>query len=271
MKRLVCSEVTLPARACGRISAGVAAVLAILTIGFARPAAGTTVFHPSALVSGPVEDSSCRQALARAVRGETTDIVPASCWHVGPITLGMTESAVEQHLGAPVQRRVNQRGIVALYVFPARSGPLVTKARARFRLALLRYVDGKLALIANDPPTSGGTVSARCAKDDPTRSITSDADTGPLLRFDGITVGDRVTRLARVFGNEAARNRSHDWYNYLPVPMSFDVNPNSARVIGFAIARDEKTLTTDWPSIEVQSTYNSTTCLLQTVKFDLSN
>lgn len=59
--------------------------LAVATL-LARP--------PAAALS----DRQCRTAIAAAVAHESVATVPASCWRIGPVTLGMKQTEVERRM-----------------------------------------------------------------------------------------------------------------------------------------------------------------------------
>jgi hypothetical protein len=225
--------------------------------------------HPSpASALGRSAESSCERSLANAVLRQVPGAIPQRCWRVGPIKLGMTEEDVERRLGAPVARSSGAASTATLYAFPFRGGSLVVNGRARFRMAELRFIDKRLIAIDNDPPST--TTSSSCSAEHirgRLDGVDLAARAGPLLRIVGTGVGEPLSQLRKRFGRAPARNRSSDWYNYLPIPLSFDVDGN--RITGFEVARDGAALTSERPEPKVYLQRVPATCELTGINFVL--
>ena len=212
--------------------------------------------------------NDCRVILGNAIRSSGT--VPTRCWQIGPIILGMPESEVQQRLGTPDQRITTSNGVATLYVFNKKPGPLVTGGRARFRIVELRYADNQLIAIDTNPGMTMFSPACPAHHRIPTWKVVDTTEiAGPLLTFSGMQIGDPLLRLVQTFGSMPNRNRSGDWYNYLPVPVSFDVDPDRKRITGIAIARDESILTGERPQVHLRLERDPTTCGLTGIKFTL--
>ncbi len=214
----------------------------------------------------------CPTRIASAVAWGAKDGVPPACWRIGPVTLGMSEDVVEQRIGPPIasadagpQRRYR----ATLYAFPAGSrhaGP-----ERRVRLVELRYAGRRLVAIDTSP---GGRIESEPCAGHPARvqpgDFDGDAPVGPLLAFNGIRPGDRVRVIARRFGRAAAANRSRDWLNYAPLPVSFTVDPDRDRTDGVAIATDEDALLDGMPPV-VHLGRDPATCRVTAVRYGLQD
>lgn len=228
--------------------------------------------HPAiaslASARGGSTSSNCERSLATAVLRQEPGAIHQSCWRVGPIKLGMTEGDVERRLGTPVARSSGVASTAMLYAFPFLGGSLVVNGRARFRMAELRFIDKRLIAIDNAPPSK--TTSAPCSREHargPTDGVDLAASAGPLLRIVGTGVGDQLSQLRKRFGRSPAPNRSYDWYSYLPIPLSFDVDRN--RITGFQVARDEAALTSERPEPRIYLHRAPATCQLTDIDFAL--
>lgn len=209
-------------------------------------------------------DARCQPLLARAVKRSTPAEVPAACWRVGPVALGMTEPAVEQRLGKPVASGTvggPLRYRVALYSFASGTNP------RRIGLVELRYRGGQLAAIDTSP---GARLDSDPCAGHPGRveagEIRVEPAAGPFGRFAGTVLGDPVSALARRFGRAPAGNRSRDWLTYLPVPIAFDADPDRGRITGIAIATDDRALTAGaLPRLRIRR--DGATCRLLSIRY----
>lgn len=233
-----------------------------------------TLPHPSFASSANAGDrpaaSSCERSLTAAFVRQVAGALPQACWRVGPIRLGMTEEEVERRLGAPMARSSRAASMATLYAFPFLGGPLVVNGRARLRMAELRFVDERLVAIDNDPPSSA--TSGACSPGhvrDPLEGVDLGANAGPLIRIAGIKTGDPLSQLRRRFGRAPAHNRPRDWYNYLPIPLSFTVDRH--RISGFEVARDEAALTSTEPEPRIYVHREPATCRLTGIDFAFSS
>lgn len=194
--------------------------------------------------SGPPSNRQCRTAITEAVARESAAKIPAHCWRMGPLTLGMKRAEVEERIGSPVATaNVVPHTLygAALYAFPANPN---RPGSVAVRLVELRYERARL--VAIDTAPGARIASTPCGGRLHTRtdiSVDVGANAGPLLRFGGVAVGDPTTALSAKFGRIPDANASQDWLNYLPVPISFDVDPDRQRVTGIAIATNDDALT----------------------------
>jgi len=227
-----------------------------LTI-WARPASAT----PPALALGPT-DAQCRADIARAIakahaqRSDPAAGVPAACWRVGPLSVGLPVAALDRGLGpadeteilAPDGTGPGRTYESRIYAFPRDwRARLARHPRAEPGLRFLEVLiwKARVAAISNDPAgrISGGAPCHGPAppSDAPARS--EPADFPPFERFLGVSLGSPAARLPRWFGAPPAQNRSRDWLNYLPIPLTFDRDEDSGRISGFAIGLDDDAVT----------------------------
>ncbi len=135
-------------------------------------------------------------------------------------------------------------------------------------MAELRFLDKRLVAIDTEPPFT--MTSAPCSQGNfPSRpdEVDGAARAGPLLRILGTGVGDPLSQVRKRFGRSPAASRSRDWYSYLPIPLSFDVDRN--RITGFEVARDEASLTAERPWPRLYLHHVAATCRLTGIDFAL--
>lgn len=221
----------------------------------------------------PVVLDDCARKIAAAIRADAAERVPVRCWRMGPLTLGMSPAEVEEALGKPAALLASGDHLDTLYVFPARpGGPLIVGGRARFRQVQLRFDGNRLVMIDNDPGSVGETEPRQCQSTrDSNRRIDAAAIAGPMLRFVGIGIGDPIRLTRARFGVLPERNRPHDWYHYWPVPVSFDVDPDTGRITGITIARDGDTLTGQRATVHRLVHVSPEGCRLTRIDFTLTD
>ena len=194
----------------------------------------------------------CAHQIHRAVdMGEAEDVA-TSCWHIGPVALDMSRSEVERALGSPdyyasaPSRPAIPRYAISYYVFPRDLSERLAKRPTRefaHRILELRYVDDKVVRISDNPPEA--TWSPRCggpqdgAADQHEKGDDSVRDFAPLEVFATAKVGDDLRSVTHKFGKKYSWNSSRDFYNYWPIPVTFDVDPDTSLVTGFAL---------EWPN-----------------------
>jgi hypothetical protein len=216
-------------------------------------------------VAGP-SDAACRAAIAQEIAGSPASVVPGACWRVGPLRLGMTGDEVEQRLGAPVERATVAGGDqgqpayeVRIFAFP-RDWSAQARHPARLRFLEVLLAQDHVVRIDNDP---GSVVrDGACAGADRAPRIDMGGEPAgfqPFQVFAGVPVGAPTSDLASRFGRAPASNRPHDWRSYLPVPITFDADPATGRITGFAIAADEASATTAAP-VEMTIVRDHQTC-----------
>jgi len=238
---------------------------------------------PPAVPLGP-SDTQCRVEIANAVAKTKTGTpartgVPAACWRIGPLSLGLPAAALDHILGRPEETAVLPPDNLGsgrpyhsrIYAFPRHWRAELarqprTEPRLRFLEVLLR--DGRVVAIFNDPPgrIDGGapcrgpvTASAAPARSDP-------ADFRPFETLLGVSVGAPAARLAVWFGTPPAHNRSDDWLNYLPVPLTFGRDVESGRITGFAIGLDQDAVTRE-AGYHITLTRDPATCVITGATF----
>jgi len=249
---------------------GPAALMAILcgVLGSAAAAAAPAL-------SGPTGDLACQSSLSRLIKGGGRSDVPAACWRVGPLSLGMSEADLTHRMGAPVQTSVLPAGPkggyeARIYAFPAQwRSDLARRPHADIRLRFVEVLlsDGRVVGIGNDP---GARMDfPRCGAKGPSPTVGTGgdpADFRPFQSFAGIRVGMSVQRLTQRFGQAPASNRPGDWRSYLPAPIAFDVDPGSRRILGFSIGADERAVTTG-ADVHIRVRRNPQTCEISGLSF----
>jgi len=200
-------------------------------------------------VRTPAEDLACRKSLSSLVAGGRLSDVPAACWRVGPLSIGMPEADLARVMGAPVQTSATPSGDgpgshyeAKIYAFPTdwrsrlpKTGPV----HLRFVEVLL--TEGRVVGIANNP---GVRVDGPSCRSPALEFGGAPAGFRRFQTFAGIRVGDTVQDVTKRFGRPPNSNRPGDWRSYLPAPIAFDVDPDTGRVIGFAIGAEETAVTT---------------------------
>ncbi len=92
------------------------------------------------------------------------------------------------------------------------------------------------------------------------------ADFRPFQAFAGIRTGMAVRRLTERFGRAPASNRPGDWRSYLPVPIAFGADPDTGRILGFAIGTDESAVTSG-AEVHIRVQRNPHTCEITGLHF----
>ncbi len=213
---------------------------------------------PPAVPLGPT-DAQCRGAIARAIakaRADPAVGVPAACWRVGPLSVGLLAVAVARVLGpadetiklAPDGLGPGRAYESRIYTFPRDWRAEIARhpsGEPRLRFLEVLIWDGRVVAISNDPSgriQGGPPCRGPAPRADPPARI-DPADFRPFEIFLGVSLGAPAARLAGWFGAPPAHNRSDDWLNYLPVPLTFDRDDDNGRITGFAIGLDEDAVT----------------------------
>lgn len=192
----------------------------------------------------------CAAAIRRADAKPTASGVPAACWGIGPVAIGMTRQAAQGRLGRPDFADTARLDAGAgqpppdgedVYLFPRDLAARLARAPGdgfTYRLLVLVYRGGSLSQIDTAP--NSAVDSGRCPDGRPAPAPRDDAgepppaDFAPFLSFAGVRVGDTPGRLQRKLGR-ADVNTSQDLYTFDPAPLRVDVEPG---VRGFAVSAD---------------------------------
>jgi hypothetical protein len=196
---------------------------------------------------------NCASQIYKSVSDGGVSAVPAYCWHIGPVALGMGRSAVEERLGSPDfeadslnQPDQSHRYTTSFFVFPRDLAARLAKHPARefaHRVLQVTYDDDMVVSIDNNPPEM--LWSEPCRTDPKSEGISGERishpprDFAPFEKFAGVKVGDTLASVSHRLGRPSP-NKSRDFYTYWPVPIRLGVDPDTATVTGFAISTDMK-------------------------------
>jgi len=195
------------------------ALALFLVIIFAAPASAAT---PS---------RACVAAIKSAnVRHRAIGIRP-DCWRIGLLTLGMSQVAGQGVMGPPEAARdiaINYRRQKyplheALYVYPRNLKSwlrLAPEPLEHFHAVTLHLFYWKDSLVAIRLGSDARIDSAPCTPSLPTRPFERGGADYPF-DFHGIALGAPMAAVSARFGRFAGTNRSRDFFNYWPVPLSF--------------------------------------------------
>jgi hypothetical protein len=225
---------------------------------------GLTIWPLGALATPPavplrLTDAQCRADVARAIAKAHADAaggVPAACWRVGPLSLGLPAVAVDRVLGpadetntlAPDGLGPGRTYESRIYAFPRDwRAEMVRHPSGEPRLRFLEVLisEGRVVAISNDPSgriQGGAPCHGSAPHADPPARI-DPADFRPFETVLGVSLGAPAASLAEWFGTPPAHDRPGDWLNYLPVPLTFDRDDDNGRITGFAIGLDEDAVT----------------------------
>jgi hypothetical protein len=231
----------------------------------------------AAASSGGSDGAHCRVSLTRLIAGAPPAVVPASCWRIGPLGLGMTEAELDRTMGAPAQSTVVADDLrpdvkyrVEIYASPSTwqtdlARPSASSLRLRFVEVSLR--DGRVVRIDNAPPSVIHGRTCKAVAHPPEIDVEADVrDFAPFQTFAGLRVGADVHVLARWFGRAPSANASHDWYAYAPAPIMIDAEPETNRITGFAIGFNWDTVTVGAP-VRMTVSRDPATCRITGISF----
>lgn len=204
---------------------------------------------PAAAAAAPLSEAACAAAIRSVAGRPSAARVPARCWRVGPLVVGMSTGDVRDRLGAPdfedsqaLDAAHPRRPYAAvIYVFPRNlRRRLAGRPSTAFdpRLLTLLFRDGRLVRI--ETSQSSSVESGRCLDGRPAPAPTgasdaASADFKPFQHFATVRVGDPPAVLTRTLGAPATISTARDFYAYDPAPLTFEVEP---RVLGFAVSAD---------------------------------
>ena len=181
----------------------------------------------------------------------------------------MSADALRAEMGVPVQTGEVASGLgrshryqAQVYAFPRGWRPYAkgaAPAQARLRFVEVLLDGGRVVQIDNDAAVR--TSFPACARPAPPldEGKGEPPDFKPFDSFAGVRTGAPEGDLARRFGRRPGRNASHDWLSYLPVPLTFDADPETRRITGFTIAADGDAATRE-DEVRMRVTVDPATC-----------
>lgn len=165
--------------------------------------------------------NSCVSEIRLAIAARNPESVNRSCWHIGPIFLGMNRQELLRTLNKPAYDAVNATVETLVYLYPRDLNQRL--AAHPVRDTGLKYSQLVISLLNDE------VVRVQAVADE-------DDATFPFA-FAGIRMGAPLSEVVSRFGAFRGTNRSHDFFQYWPVPISFDTD-DSGRIYGYTIARD---------------------------------
>lgn len=215
-----------------------AAATALLLFGGSRTA--------TAQVQNPTD---CITRIRAAAEQKDPSAIPAACWRIGPLALGMTSADVLGAIGPADYAEKDHEKIAGkdtdvvhwLYVLP-RNYPAQLAAhpvdRLKFRPTPLNimFVDDRAATIVIGGGARTGPFPASCRPQ-------SDAATGQTAQdvnrdyrnydFAGVRLDDPLSSIRAKFG-ELSQNTPGDFQNLWPVPIAFENDTEMVTAIEIA-------------------------------------
>lgn len=182
------------------------------------------------VLSAPARaDNACIAAIRGAVghRGK----IPADCWRIGPLTLGMTRRVAEDALGPPdlvgshsqMLRSRRLTFATTLYVFPRNLRKwlaLAPAARQDFHFTTLRLAWQADTLVAIAAGRGARIDFPACTPRDKIAAAYRRGGVDFPADFNGIRLDSDLKEVRAAFG-AGHRNSSGDFLNYWPVPLAF--------------------------------------------------
>ena len=216
---------------------------------------------------------ACARSIGTAIATGAAAAVPATCWRIGPLQLGMSEAEVAREIGKPFSETetdgnsptVPRRFHAAVYAVPR--GPVIPFARNRPWFVELRFEAGRL--VAIDTSVNSITEFGRCLpslKRHAISPIVAGVPSGPLSHFGLIKIGSRLSTLRQAFGRMPNGNRPKDWFNYWPIPIS--IYADGQTITAIAIATDEDAMMVAPPLVVVEKR-DPTTCRPVSINYSL--
>lgn len=200
----------------------IAVFLLVLLVGLALASPGRAL----------TESNLCVAALrGSALRHRNTDI-PADCWRLGPLRLGMSRLSVEGLLGGPDTGRDftrlyrHRRYFLseAVYVYPRNLKSwlrLAPQAAEDFHPVTLHLIYRDNVVVAIAVGDLSRTQAPGCVPPRPVRPFQRGGRDFPY-DFHGIRLGTPLGEVGQRFGRFATVNAARDFRTYWPVPLSFD-------------------------------------------------
>ena len=185
--------------------------------------------------------TTCLAAIKAATARHKADKVPADCWRMGPVHLGMNMVQARTLLGTPgasqnftiTYRRRKVPVTQLLYVYPRNLRNWLKLAPSRvpdFHPITLRLDFSKDALVAISLGAVAGVAVSPCTPKVQRRGFVRSGQDFPY-GFHGLTLGASLASVEQRFGKFAGR--ATDLHVYLPVPFLVE---GSDMVSGLRIA-----------------------------------
>lgn len=205
------------------------------------PGLAVALMSVPALAETP--SKTCLGAIKAANSRHKPASVPADCWRMGPLHLGMSRTQARTLLGAPgasqdlsiTYRRKKIPMTRLFYVYPRNQANWLRLAPAKaanFHPITLKldFSDGVLVAMAVDH--AAHIIAPPCTPSAPAHSfVHKDADFPYGLH--GLTLGATLDSVVARFGKFTGSNRAKDFHLYWPVPLSVD---GTDTVTGFRIS-----------------------------------
>ena len=172
----------------------------------------------------------CLSAIKAANARHRADKVPADCWRMGPLHLGMASAQLRSLLGKPdasqnlatTYRRRKYPVTQLFYVYPRNLKNWLRLAPARqtdFHPVTLQLSLFKDAVVAISVGTTARVAAPACTPRIQGHVFVRRGVDFPY-GFHGLTLGAPVASVEARFGRFSSSNASHDFGNYWPVPFS---------------------------------------------------
>lgn len=244
-----------------------------------RPSAGIFAIllaACSSLAAQPVQasDARCISAIHRAVAAAKPDLVPQACWHIGPVALLMQRADVEKLLGPPDHADALSDPalgpVVAYYVYPRdlpkrlAKNPVPVEELRVTHMAVVYQAGWVSSIYVGE---AAAIYRGKC------QVSTAAFNFRPFLpsrfpyRFASLALGNSIAKMRRTLGPFTWRNRSHDYYNYSPVPIAVD---GEKKIDAIEIAVDNS-LPNKGALLSLTATFDPKTCLVDGYSFGGAN
>ena len=175
---------------------------------------------------------TCLAAIKTANARHKPDAVPADCWRMGPLRMGMTFAQTRTLLGGPgasralsVTYRRRKFPVTRLfYVYPRNLKNwlrLAPSRQADFHPLILKLDFSGDALVAISVDDSARVEAPPCQVSAPGHSHARKPADFPY-GFHGLTLGAPISSVVARFGKFVSWNASRDFFNYWPVQLSVD-------------------------------------------------
>jgi hypothetical protein len=181
--------------------------------------------------SAETSSTDCLAAVQKANQRHRQDLVPADCWRMGPLRMGMSQMQARTLLGVPgasedlkVTYRRRKYPITRLYyAYPRnlrnwlRLAPVQVKD---FHPVNIRLDFSKDALVAISVDRAMRLDRPPCIPTAPGHAFVHKLAEFPY-GLHGLTLGAKLDDAQARFGKFAGGNTARDFHQYWPVPLSF--------------------------------------------------
>ena len=189
------------------------------------------------------QSKDCLAAISKANAHHKADAIPADCWRMGPLRLGMSPIQAGALLGTPGAREdltvtFRRRGYPMTrfyYAYPRNLKNWLRLAPAQikdFHPVSIRLDFSKDMLVAISVDDTMRLDRPPCIPTAPGHAFVHRPADFPY-GFHGLTLGAKLADVEARFGKFAASNAAHDFHQYWPVPLSLN---GASKVEGIRIA-----------------------------------